>query len=69
MSEELLVAEIKKPPIEDMLKKNYYDTLQLSRGCTQEDISNAYRRLALKYHPKKNKSEDLAINNFYFLYI
>jgi DnaJ-class molecular chaperone len=49
-----------------MSKQSYYDSLEISRNSTQEEISNSYRRLALKYHPKRNSSKDLAINNFYF---
>jgi DnaJ-class molecular chaperone len=48
------------------MSKDFYSTLELKRGCTQEDIANAYRRLALKFHPKRNASKDFAINNFYF---
>jgi DnaJ-class molecular chaperone len=48
------------------MSKNYYESLELSRGCTAEDISNAYRRLALKYHPKKNDQKDYAVNNYLF---
>ena len=46
--------------------KNYYETLEIPRKGTQEDISNAYRRLSLKYHPKTHESKYYAINEFYF---
>ena len=45
---------------------NYYEILELSREATNEDLINAYRRLALKYHPKRNSTKDFEINNFSF---
>ena len=48
------------------MSKDYYETLELSRDCTAEDVSNAFRRLALKFHPKKNDSKSFAVNNYIF---
>ena len=36
--------------------KNYYRILGLTRNCTQAEIKVAYKELAKKWHPDKNKS-------------
>ncbi|KAG7822650.1 hypothetical protein KL942_003216 [Ogataea angusta] len=35
---------------------NHYEVLEISRNATDAEIKKSYRRLALKFHPDKNKS-------------
>ena len=37
------------------MAQDYYDTLKIDRGASQEQIKKAYRRAALKHHPDRNK--------------
>jgi DnaJ-class molecular chaperone len=47
-------------------QKDYYQILNLSRSCSQEEISESYRTLSLKYHPKIAKPEASATYEYYF---
>jgi molecular chaperone DnaJ len=39
-------------------KRDYYEVLGLEKGASQDEIKSQYRKLALKFHPDRNKSPD-----------
>ena len=51
---------------DELDSKDYYEILELDKNCSQEDISESYRRLSLKYHPKVTKPENSAVFEYHF---
>ena len=47
-----------------MSKRDYYEVLGVQKSAEPQDIKEAYRRLAMKYHPDRNPGDEEAESKF-----
>ena len=44
--------------LESMSKRDYYEVLGVAKDASEQDITKAYRKLAMKHHPDRNTEGD-----------
>ena len=47
-----------------MSKRDYYDTLEISRDASAAELKKAFKKKAMKYHPDRNPDDPNASDKF-----
>lgn len=47
-----------------MAKRDYYETLGVSKQASEQELKKAYRRIAMKFHPDRNPDDEGAEDKF-----
>ena len=44
----------------DLVARDYYEVLRVSKSATAQEIKKAYRKLSMKHHPDKGEGDPFA---------